>query len=169
MKVGPSANFERTSQTKGSTDALDGKEPGMNATSAGTAPVQLTRELAIRHGATVGSIAVTIGWFRGLGTDFGHRICRGRGVSVTLRVPLFCCRERDTHPLSDRHRLRPCVGSRDVAALYRCIENAFGVFHALAVVSPVTIAVGLSPLLLWQELAAGHRYTRVLHDLSLVR
>jgi hypothetical protein len=55
----------------------------MNATSAGTAPVQLTRELAIRHGATVGSIAVTIGWFRGLGTDFGHRICRGRGVSVT--------------------------------------------------------------------------------------
>ena len=36
----------------------------------------------------------------------------------------------------------------NVAALSLHRENAFGVFHALAVVSLVTIAVGLSPLLL---------------------
>ena len=35
----------------------------------------------------------------------------------------------------------------NVAALSLHRENAFGVFHALAVVSLVTIAVGLSPLL----------------------
>jgi uncharacterized membrane protein len=36
----------------------------------------------------------------------------------------------------------------NVAALSLHRENAFGVFHALAVVSPGTIAVGIAPLLL---------------------
>ena len=43
----------------------------------------------------------------------------------------------------------------DVAALSLHRENAFGVFHALAVVSLVTIAVGLSPLLLGRRSPAG--------------
>lgn len=44
----------------------------------------------------------------------------------------------------------------NVAALSLHRENAFGVFHALAVASLVTIAVGLSPLLL------GRRSPRVI-------
>ena len=51
------------------------------------------------------------------------------------------------------------------AALSLHRENAFGVFHALAVVSLATIAVGLSPLLARQEITDGHRHPRVLHDL----
>jgi uncharacterized membrane protein len=39
----------------------------------------------------------------------------------------------------------------NVAALSLHRENTFGVFHALAVVSLVTITVGLSPLLLGQR------------------
>ena len=49
----------------------------------------------------------------------------------------------------------------NVAALSLHRENAFGVFHALAVVSLVTIAVGLSPLLLGKRspiVIATHAY-----------
>jgi uncharacterized membrane protein len=49
----------------------------------------------------------------------------------------------------------------NVAALSLHRENAFGVFHGLAVVSLVTIAVGLSPLLLGKRSAmaiATHAY-----------
>ena len=49
----------------------------------------------------------------------------------------------------------------NVAALSLHRENAFGVFHALAVVSLVTLAVGLSPLLLGKRspiVIATHAY-----------
>jgi uncharacterized membrane protein len=49
----------------------------------------------------------------------------------------------------------------DVAALSLHRENSFGVFHALAVVSLVTIAVGLSPLLFGKRsppVIATHAY-----------
>jgi uncharacterized membrane protein len=49
----------------------------------------------------------------------------------------------------------------DMAALSLHRENTFGVFHALAVVSLVTIAVGLSPLLLGKRspmVIATHAY-----------
>ena len=49
----------------------------------------------------------------------------------------------------------------NVAALSLHRENAFGVFHALAVASLVTIAVGLSPLLLGKRsptVIATHAY-----------
>ena len=49
----------------------------------------------------------------------------------------------------------------DVAALSLHRENAFGVFHALAVASLVTIAVGLSPMLLGKRspmIIATHAY-----------
>ena len=49
----------------------------------------------------------------------------------------------------------------NVAALSLHRENAFGVFHALAVVSLITIAVGLSPLLLGKRsptVVANHAY-----------
>ena len=49
----------------------------------------------------------------------------------------------------------------NVAALSLHRENTFGVFHALAVVSLVTIAVGLSPLLLGKRtpmVIATHAY-----------
>jgi len=49
----------------------------------------------------------------------------------------------------------------NVAALSLHRENAFGVFHALAVVSLVTIAVALSPLLLGKRspmVIANHAY-----------
>ncbi|MGH3336615.1 MAG: DUF2306 domain-containing protein [Nocardioides sp.] len=49
----------------------------------------------------------------------------------------------------------------NVAALSLHRENAFGVFHALAVASLVTIAVGLSPLLLGKrspQVIATHAY-----------
>ena len=49
----------------------------------------------------------------------------------------------------------------NVAALSLHRENAFGVFHALAVASLVTIAVGLSPLLLGRRsppVIATHAY-----------
>jgi uncharacterized membrane protein len=49
----------------------------------------------------------------------------------------------------------------NVAALSLHRENAFGVFHALAVASLVTIAVGLSPLLLGKRspmAIASHAY-----------
>ena len=49
----------------------------------------------------------------------------------------------------------------NVAALSLHRENTFGVFHALAVVSLVTIAVGLSPLLLGKRsptVFATHAY-----------
>ena len=49
----------------------------------------------------------------------------------------------------------------DVAALSLHRESAFGVFHALAVASLVTIAVGLSPLLLGKrspQVIATHAY-----------
>jgi uncharacterized membrane protein len=49
----------------------------------------------------------------------------------------------------------------DVAALSLHRENTFGVFHAVAVVSLVTIAVGLSPLLLGKRspmVIATHAY-----------
>jgi uncharacterized membrane protein len=49
----------------------------------------------------------------------------------------------------------------NLAALSLHRENAFGVFHALAVVSLVTIAVGLSPLLLGKRsptVIATHAY-----------
>jgi len=49
----------------------------------------------------------------------------------------------------------------NVAALSLHRENTFGVFHALAVVSLVTIAVGLSPLLLGRRsppVIATHAY-----------
>ena len=49
----------------------------------------------------------------------------------------------------------------NVAALLLHRENAFGVFHALAVASLVTIAVGLSPLLLGKRseaVVATHAY-----------
>ena len=49
----------------------------------------------------------------------------------------------------------------NVAALSVHRENTFGVFHALAVVSLVTIAVGLSPLLLGRRsppVIATHAY-----------
>ena len=49
----------------------------------------------------------------------------------------------------------------NVAALSLHRENAFGVFHALAVVSLVTIAVGLSPMLLGKRspmVIATHAY-----------
>ena len=53
------------------------------------------------------------------------------------------------------------LGLVDVAALSLHRENTFGVFHALAVVSLVTIAVGLSPLLLGKRspmVIATHAY-----------
>jgi uncharacterized membrane protein len=49
----------------------------------------------------------------------------------------------------------------NVAALLLHRENTFGVFHALAVVSLVTIAVGLSPLLFGKRspmVIATHSY-----------
>jgi hypothetical protein len=49
----------------------------------------------------------------------------------------------------------------NVAALALHREDAFGVFHALAVASLVTIAVGLSPLLLGRrspQVIATHAY-----------
>jgi uncharacterized membrane protein len=49
----------------------------------------------------------------------------------------------------------------NVAALSLHRENAFGVFHALAVASLVTVAVGLSPLLLGKRsppVIANHAY-----------
>ena len=49
----------------------------------------------------------------------------------------------------------------DVAALSLHRENTFGVFHVLAVASLVTIAVGLSPLLLGKRsppVIAAHAY-----------
>jgi hypothetical protein len=49
----------------------------------------------------------------------------------------------------------------NVAALSLHRENAFGVFHALAIASLVTIAVGLSPLLLGKRspaVIATHAY-----------
>ena len=49
----------------------------------------------------------------------------------------------------------------DVAALSLHREDAFGVFHALAVASLVTIAVGLAPLILGKrspQVIATHAY-----------
>jgi uncharacterized membrane protein len=57
----------------------------------------------------------------------------------------------------------------NVAALSLHRENTFGVFHALAVASLVTMAVGLSPLLIGKRLPPGHREPRVLHDVVVRR
>ena len=57
----------------------------------------------------------------------------------------------------------------NVAALSLHREAVFGVFHALAVASLITIAVGLTPLLLGQEITVGYRYPRVLHDVVVRR
>jgi hypothetical protein len=59
----------------------------------------------------------------------------------------------------------------NVAALSLHRENAFGVFHALAVVSLVTIAVGLSPVLLGKRspmVIATHAYCMTWSNAGLV-
>ena len=85
-----------------------------------------------------------------------------------VRVPPFSSVRKGTHA----HRAIGTVYVLalvlvNVAALSLHRENTFGVFHGLAVVSLVTIAVGISPFLLGKRSPAGHRYPRVLHDVVI--
>ena len=86
---------------------------------------------------------ISLGWEQALAT--GHVLAAVSALLVGAAVLLL---PKGTHT----HRVIGTVyvlalALVNVAALSLHRENAFGVFHALAVVSLVTIAVGLSPLL----------------------
>ena len=100
---------------------------------------------------------VSVDWEQAIAT--GHIVA---AVSALLAGAAVLMRPKGTHT----HR---GVGTVyvfafvlvNVAALSLHRENTFGVFHALAVASLVTIAVGLSPLLLGKRsetVIATHAY-----------
>jgi len=86
--------------------------------------------------------------FRGRGTVFGNRTCCGRVVSAPSGRGCCAVAQRHTHPPGDRNLLRACAGSRECGGALVASERTRLVFHGLAVASLVTIAFGLSPLLL---------------------
>ena len=100
---------------------------------------------------------ITVDWEQALAT--GHVVAALSALLVGAAVLLL---PKGTHT----HRAIATVYAValvlvNVAALSLHRESAFGVFHALAVASLVTIAVGLSPLLLGKrspQVIATHAY-----------
>ena len=113
------------------------------------------------------TIAVTIGWSPWTGNRRLPPVISWQRCQRSSQVPPFCCGPRG-HASTEAATVGTvyvlALVLVNVAALSLHREDAFGVFHALAVASLVTIAVGLSPLLLGKKIGDGHRYPRVLHD-----
>ena len=108
-----------------------------------------------------GNIAVAIGWSPWTGNRLWPPAMLWPRCQRYLRVPLFCCRlKAHTHRAMGTVYILALV-LVNVAALSLHRESVFGVFHALAVASLVTIAVGLSLLLLGRRsptVIATHAY-----------
>ena len=96
-------------------------------------------------------------WEQALAT--GH-VAAAVSALVAGAVVLFSRKGTHTHRVKGRVYVLALV-LVNVAALSLHREDTFGVFHALAVASLVTIAVGLSPLLLGKrspQVIATHAY-----------
>ena len=109
------------------------------------------------HHIAAGDLMISLDWEQAL----GHRTRSGRGLGAACGCGCSAV-AKGTHT----HRVIGAVYVValvlvNVAALSLHRENTFGVFHALAVASLVTIGVGLSPLLLGRRsppVIATHAY-----------
>jgi hypothetical protein len=101
------------------------------------------------------------------GTGFGHRTRSGRGLSARRGCRCSPVAKRHAHPSSDRNRLCPRACARECGGVVAASREHLWCFPRAGRRQPGHDRCWALAPPLRQEIANGHRYARVLHDVVL--